>query len=340
MSNALPTSHPASLDNLCSAFLGNGVPPPPTNRAAYDTLNQRVEQWADPLSPSIPSHVSDHWTFTVQDVKRQCTMQHTNSAPGPDALLPVLLKYAGDSTWAAMAAIYTFSWQHSVLPQAWREANVMALYKGDGNKSDAGSYRPISMTSIIIRTLEHLIHHRLTADLDQRNFFSATQFGFRKQHRTEDAILFLISGLQRWMRTADSRKRAQQCPVLFLDISKAFDRVDHSILMQRIHDAGVSGIHRLLRRAVRAGKLSWNLQVWCCKPDPLGAHIVHVREDRRNSAGFAFAGRFRFPGSRIKMFDQNLVDPIIDGKDLDCGAAELTLNLGLTHGHGSILLDT
>src|SRR5208337_1525530 len=93
----------------------------------------------------------------------------------------------------------------------------------------------------------------------------------------------------------------------------------------------------LPRCAVRAVELSWNLQVRRCKPDPLGADIVHVREDRRNGAGLA--GRFGSPGGRVKMFDKNLVHAIIGGKDLDCGSAELSVNLVLTRGHGSLLLD-
>ena len=93
----------------------------------------------------------------------------------------------------------------------------------------------------------------------------------------------------------------------------------------------------LLRRAVRAVELWWNLQVRSCKPDPLGADIVHVREDRRNGAGLA--ERFGSPGGKVKMFDKNLVHAIIGGKDLDCGSAELSVNLVLTCGHGSLLLD-
>ena len=93
----------------------------------------------------------------------------------------------------------------------------------------------------------------------------------------------------------------------------------------------------LLRRAVRAVELSGNLQVRSCKPDPLGADVVHVREDRCNRAGLA--GRFGSPGGRVKMFDENLVDAFIGGKDLDSGSAEWSVNLLLTRGHGSRLLD-
>ena len=78
------------------------------------------------------------------------------------------------------------------------------------------------------------------------------------------------------------------------------------------------------------------------KPDPLAADIVHVGEDRRNGADLA--GRFGSPGGRVKMFDKNLVHTIIGGKDLDCGSAQLRVNLlsgnlVLTRGHGALLLD-
>jgi len=94
---------------------------------------------------------------------------------------------------------------------------------------------------------------------------------------------------------------------------------------------------RLLRRAVRAVELSWNFQVRSCQPDPLATDIVHVREDRRYGAGLA--GRFGSPCGRVKMFNKSLVDTIVGGKDLDCGSAELSVNLVWTRGHGSLLLD-
>ena len=93
----------------------------------------------------------------------------------------------------------------------------------------------------------------------------------------------------------------------------------------------------LLRRAVRAVELGWNLEVRSGKPDPLGADIVHVGEDRRDGADVA--GRFGFPGGRVKMFDEKLVHAIVGGKDPDCGSAELSVNLVLTRGHGSLLLE-
>jgi hypothetical protein len=69
---------------------------------------------------------------------------------------------------------------------------------------------------------------------------------------------------------------------------------------------------------------------------------LSVREDRGDGTGAGLAGRFccKFccPGGRVKMFDKHLVYAIIDGKDPDCGSAELSVNLGLTCGHRSLLL--
>ena len=72
------------------------------------------------------------------------------------------------------------------------------------------------------------------------------------------------------------------------------------------------------------------------KPDPLGADIVHVSENRRNRA--SIAGRLRVPDDRVKMFDEKLVHAIVCGKDLDRGSTELSVNLSWSRRHGSQLL--
>jgi hypothetical protein len=94
---------------------------------------------------------------------------------------------------------------------------------------------------------------------------------------------------------------------------------------------------RLLRRAARPVELWWNLQVRSRKPDPLGADIVHVREDRRNAADAA--GRFGSPRGSVELFDEKLVHAIIRGKNLLRGSPELRVNLVLTSSHGFLLPD-
>jgi len=107
-------------------------------------------------------------------------------------------------------------------------------------------------------------------------------------------------------------------------------------LRQHFHtSSGAFGQARtgLLWRAVRAVELCRNLQLRSGKPDPLTAHIVYVRENRRN--GPRLAGWFGSPRSRVQMFNQHLVHAIIGGKSLRRCSARLGLNLGWTLAHGS-----
>lgn len=86
---------------------------------------------------------------------------------------------------------------------------------------------------------------------------------------------------------------------------------------------------RLLRGAMRAMELEWNLQMWGGKPDPLAANIVHVSKDGRDSAGAGFARsyagrRFRFPNGRFEIFDEHLVDAIAQQEDPGGGILRFT----------------
>lgn len=112
--------------------------------------------------------------------------------------------------------------------------------------------------------------------------------------------------------------------VKFLDASVAAKR-----LGKHVRTAGSAlrqSRTRLLRRAGRAIELPRDLQMWSCKPDPLGTDIVHVGEDCSDGADLARG--FGSPGGGLEIFDQELIDAIVSGKDLDSGSAELRGILG------------
>ena len=147
---SLPATRAQALDNLAAAYVAASVPTCP--------LPQHIQQQVDEeiaADPTCQLDESDSWQFTADDVKQQCTRQHTTTASGADGVEALFLKRGGEQLYRALALLYSYSWQYSVLPQSWRDANVCSLYKGSGPKHAATSYRPISVTSILVRTMEH-----------------------------------------------------------------------------------------------------------------------------------------------------------------------------------------
>jgi hypothetical protein len=232
---ALPANRKESLNNLSHAFSQSAIPPP----CSYNVtaVQNEIKECLNRLEPDVPlePHPSNDWTFTPEEVENQCRWQHTNSAPGPDTILPLFLRHGGKELYRALSVLFTFSWYHSILPEQWTQANMMALYKGKGPRNISTSFRPISMTSILIRTFEHLIHLRLSTMLEQSNFLHRHQYGFRKNHSTYDAIFHLLSLIRKEQRF----KRA--VPVAFLDLKKAFDRVCPDRLMHHLYLANIRG---------------------------------------------------------------------------------------------------
>ena len=164
---SLPANKTQSLTNLARAYVAASVPSAPLPAPIQQQVDTELA-----ANPTTQLDASDSWQFTAADVKQQCTRQHTTTASGADGVESLFLKRGGDQLYRALALLYNFSWQHSVLPQSWCDANVCSIYKGAGPKHAATSYRPISVTSTLVRTLEHLIHHRMSDRLEAASYFS------------------------------------------------------------------------------------------------------------------------------------------------------------------------
>lgn len=121
-----------------------------------------------------------------------------------------------------------------VFPEDLKCAIVIPLYK-KGNSKDKNNYRPISLLPSISKVFEKAVKCRILAYLEKVKYFSSVQFGFRSGASTEDALLEVCSFLYKAM---DDKKN---CAGLFVDITKAFDMVDHNILLCKLHSAGFRG---------------------------------------------------------------------------------------------------
>ena len=106
------------------------------------------------------------------------------------------------------------------LPKDWVCANAVPVFKRD-DRHTASNYRPISLTSIVVKTMECIIHSSLTSVLESHNLIGIHQFGFRKHHSTTH---LLLEAVHDWAAALECRSN---CHCLCLDFAKAFDSVPH-----------------------------------------------------------------------------------------------------------------
>eukprot|EP00117_Sycon_ciliatum_P019099 scpid40375/ scgid17431/ RNA-directed DNA polymerase from mobile element jockey; Reverse transcriptase len=155
-------------------------------------------------------------------------------ATGSDGIPGLLLKSCSDILTPSLTRIFNESLETGIVPSAFKKALVRPLYKS-GDPTSPGNYRPVSLLPIASKLLEKLVQRQLVAFLDEHNVLPPTQFAFRKDHSTEDALVLLTDGV---LTAKDS---ALPCCICLLDMSKAFDKVSHPTLLQDLFDIGVSG---------------------------------------------------------------------------------------------------
>ena len=118
----------------------------------------------------------------------------------------------------------------------------MRPYTKKGDQDDKNNYRPITVLTQFNQIFERLLSKRFLNFFEKHNIITEKQFGFLKKHCTEHAILDLKEYL---MKKLDNKKITA---VLFLDLQKVFDTVDHQILLQKLYHYGVRGkAHNLLK---------------------------------------------------------------------------------------------
>lgn len=157
-----------------------------------------------------------------------------HKASGPDSIPARLLKTAADELAPGLAHLFQISVDNGKIPLDWKTALVTPVFK-KGNRSDPGNYRPISLTSIACKILEHVIHSCIINHFEHNQILTDCQHGFRKRRSCETQLIMTVDDLARGLN------EKQQVDAILLDFSKAFDKVPHQRLLLKLQHYGVRG---------------------------------------------------------------------------------------------------
>ena len=162
-----------------------------------------------------------------------CSLK-VKTSTGPDGISSYMLWNTSLSISSSLCKVFNLSLSTGCFPTLWKSSNITPVYKA-GNKNLATNYRPISLLSIPSKILERIVHNRLLSHLTTNSILSPGQFGFRPGSSTQEALL---SATHDWQRYLDL---GLSTAALFLDMSKAFDKVPHCQLLRSLSAVGVSG---------------------------------------------------------------------------------------------------
>ena len=159
------------------------------------------------------------------EVKQIIIKLNNNKASGPDSIHVKSLKAIADIVTPLLCHIANLCFLEGTYPEQFKIAKVIPVYKRN-ESTNPSNYRPISLLSSMNKVIEKLINNRLQSFLMKNNILYKYQFGFRKNHSTELALIETIDTLRQYI------DENYYVGGIFIDLTKAFDLVNHEILLK------------------------------------------------------------------------------------------------------------
>ena len=186
------------------------------------------EKLQDYCKEKIPENVVfDVPMLTEDKVLKYLKNLDVRKSTGTDDLGPRLLRMSSPIIAESLTYICNLSIKTGSFPERWKEAKVKPLHKG-GPSNDPNNFRPISILPVLSKLFEKHVHDGLINFLESYKLLHDTQSGFRRNHSCETALIHMV---EKWLKALD---KGELVGVIFVDFRKAFDLVDHSILLKKL----------------------------------------------------------------------------------------------------------
>ena len=170
-----------------------------------------------------------------EEIQKIINSFDNKSSTGLDGVSPKVLKFFPPNIVFCFSHIFNLSLSQGKLIESFKKAKVIPVHKKN-DKSSTNNYRPISLLPVASKILEKLMHSRLHDFLNRKHFFYDNQFGFRPRHSTAHAATVLVD------KVTEALNKNLKVAAVFLDMSKAFDCVDHHVLLTKLYNSGIRGV--------------------------------------------------------------------------------------------------
>ena len=174
--------------------------------------------------------------FTLQTASEQ-EIEHiaksiTTTASGVDKINSKIIKCCLPYALPALTHVINYSITSSSFPELWKQAVINPIWKSNGSKN-INNLRPISILPFLSKIIERVVSNQLRSYLDDCRLLEPNQHGFRNRHSTATALLKITDDI---LKAIDDSKFTS---LVLLDFTKAFDTVNHSLLLAKLHAVGV-----------------------------------------------------------------------------------------------------